>query len=561
MTGTSSLLEAPPVERSPGGADLVEIVDALTRREFIRIGGGVFLVTASGALLACSPDAGGDAPGTATPTNTPAASTPTPAPVRRRMRLGSSFAVANLDPLKAGFWMTSYGVAQTLFRVDREDQPQPWIAKSLDRETDGTWVLKLDPNAKFHSGRPINAAAVKSCIEVLATKSSRQVAALKGATYETPDATTLRIKTSAPDPWLKHYFASQYWPMWDLQETPDGTDTAAYAGKAIYSGPFKVTSLSPQQMVLDEVASHWEGAPKLLGVDVKFVTDANARLAALKSGEIDLLMFVPTQAIPEIKANKELHFKSTPGAVRVWVMFNHKRPILADPAVRRAVSLAVDRKQLASLFNDAYEPGETMFPPAPSTVAGLLQSDAAEARKVLDAAGWVPGADGIRAKGGQRLSFKWLHYPQQPDTKTISEAIQAQLKAVGIAIELQQVDDIVAAFKSKNFDAGVRYLAMQEAGNPMSVLNSYFRTTGPLNDGSGGSAELDGLIAKLGSEFSPSARADLMKQMQQQFAKDLPVTFVLGSGWMTVANDAYSNYVPGQHVHTYMVGTQTAPKQ
>ena len=159
--------------------------------------------------------------------------------------------------------------------------------------------------------------------------------------------------------------------------------------------------------------------------------------------------------------------------------------------MRQALALAIDRKQIAETGaqRGLRRPRTTSTPPTlPWSVPGVLKTDVAGAKKLLDDAGWRPGPDGIRVKDGKRLAFEWLHYPQQPDSKPMSEAIQAQLKAVGVELRLKQVDDITAAFRSKDFDAGVTFNSMQKAGNPMRVLNTYFRTDSLRNWGGWGSA-------------------------------------------------------------------------
>ena len=78
-----------------------------------------------------------------------------------------------------------------------------------------------------------------------------------------------------------------------------------------------MTALTPQALTLDAVPEAWDGAPRLAGVDVVFIQDPQARLTALKTGEIDLMLYPPADALPQIKGTRGLHFKATPGA-RSW---------------------------------------------------------------------------------------------------------------------------------------------------------------------------------------------------------------------------------------------------
>lgn len=532
-------------------------LDRFSRREGLHRVHGLGVLSALGAMLvACSPQEQAQArEQKASNPMAPAANA-----AARRLKIGVSFEVGTLSPHDFGYWLTSYGVGQSLHRVTPEDKLAPWIASSIEPTGQEGYTIKLNPAARFHNGRQIDAKAVRAALERHLEAGVRDVPSLKGATWETPDAQTLHVTTSEPDPWLPNYLALAYLPIFDTDEVPPKLDPAALVNKSFYSGPFRVTSLTGQQMTLDAVANAWDGSPKLAGVDVKFIKDPQARLAALKTGEIDLMLYVPADAVPPIKSTPGLVYKATPSAGRVWVLFNQARPPLNEVVVRRAVALAIDRKQLAEqVLNGAYLAPNSMYPATvPWNVPGVIRTDTAEAKKVLDDAGWKLGGDGIRVKDGKRLSFEWLHYPQQPDSRPMSEAVQAQLRAVGMEIKLKQVDDINAAFRSREYDAGVTFNSMQQAGNPMTVLNTSFRTDSPRNWGNWGSAEMDVLIKRLNVEFNPSVRNDLLKQVQETFQRDVPITFTVGRYWAVAVNGNFADYVPTHDVDHYLVTKDTA---
>jgi peptide/nickel transport system substrate-binding protein len=242
----------------------------------------------------------------------------------------------------------------------------------------------------------------------------------------------------------------------------------------------------------------------------------------------------------------------------VWVLFNFARPPLNEVAVRQAVSLAIDRKQIAEqVMNGAYLNSDSMYPDSmPWNVPGLVKTDLAAARTLLEGAGWRAGPDGIRVKDGKRLSFEWLHYPQQPDSRPMSEAVQAQLKAVGIEIRLRQVDDINGAFRSQDYDAGVTFNSNQKAGNPMGVLNDYFRSDSPRNWGSWKLPELEALIRRLNVEFDANRRNEMLKQAQEIFRREVPITWRY---WSAAVNADFGSYVPTHDVDHYIVTKDVAP--
>ena len=83
----------------------------------------------------------------------------------RRLKIGVSFQVASLSPEDQGFWLTSYGTGQSLYRVTPDEKLMPWIASSITADGQDGYTIKLDPKARFHNGKPILAAAVQGCLE------------------------------------------------------------------------------------------------------------------------------------------------------------------------------------------------------------------------------------------------------------------------------------------------------------------------------------------------------------------------------------------------------------
>ena len=525
------------------------VMQGMTRRSGLASAG----MMSAAALAACGPS------GVPSQEVKPAGTAAPAAAPARRFKVGNSFALSNLSPHDNGYWLTSYGVGQSLYRVTPEDKLVPWIATSIEANGQDGYTIKLNPRAKFHNGKQIDGKAVQAAIQRHLDAGVRDIPSLKGATWEFPDAQTIRIKTSEPDPWLPNYLSLGYMPIFDVAEVPDKIDPATLIGKGFYSGPFRVSAHTTQQLTLDAVADAWDGAPKVPGVDIKFVTDPQARLSALKTGEIDMMLYVPADGVPVVKQTQGLQFKATPSAGRVWVLFNHARPPLNEVAVRQAVSLAIDRKQIADqVMNGAYVNADSMYPSTvPWNVPGLLKTDQAEARKLLDVAGWRAGADGIRVKDGKRLSFEWLHYPQQPDSKPMSEAVQAQLKTVGVEIRLRQTDDINAAFRSMDYDAGVTFNSNQQADD-MTVLNNYFRSDSPRNWGSWKYPELETLIRRLNVEFDANRRNDMLKQVQEIFRQEVPITFIVGRFWSVAVGADFGSYVPTHDVDHYIVTKDVA---
>jgi peptide/nickel transport system substrate-binding protein len=227
-------------------------------------------VAGAATVVACGPQPG------AQPSESRPAATARAASVAtdRHFKIGVSFEVLNVSPHDNGFWLTSYGSGQSLLRVSPEEKLEPWIAQSITADGAEGYTIKLNPAARFHNGKPIDARQVRTAIQRHLEAGVRSIPSLKGAAWESPDAQTLRIRTVEPDPWLPNYLALAYLPIFDTDEVPEPGKLNADAlnalvGKGFYSGPFKVTRLTPQEMSLDAVPNAWDGASSLAGVDVK----------------------------------------------------------------------------------------------------------------------------------------------------------------------------------------------------------------------------------------------------------------------------------------------------
>jgi ABC-type transport system substrate-binding protein len=100
---------------------------------------------------------------------------------------------------------------------------------------------------------------------------------------------------------------------------------------------------------------------------------------------------------------------------------------------------------------------------------------------------------------------------------------------------------------------------MQKTGNPMSVLNTSFRTDSPGNEGGWGSAELDALIQRLNVEFDANRRNELLRQVQEVFRRDVPITFTVSRRWSATVNADFADYVASHDNHAHVVTKDTAP--
>jgi peptide/nickel transport system substrate-binding protein len=183
--------------------------------------------------------------------------------------------------------------------------------------------------------------------------------------------------------------------------------------------------------------------PALLDAVVwKFIPEAGTRVTTLESGETQGIYLVPAQSLPRLEKNAALRVEKMPwpGVPRIWLL-NTTKPPFDDVRVRRAVNYAIDKEAfLATVYK-----GTGLKAMAPLTVVMLndptlrqaYPHDPAKAQALLGEAGWAPGADGIRTKGGQRLEIvlNAIEYGGGPDPT--AQLIQSSLRDVGVDVKIK----------------------------------------------------------------------------------------------------------------------------
>jgi peptide/nickel transport system substrate-binding protein len=213
-------------------------------------------------------------------------------------------------------------------------------------------------------------------------------------------------------------------------------------------GPFQVTSYARGQSLTLERNPHYWGPPTHLDrIVFRFLTDSGAQADALRNGEVDVIYPRPqldvvrtVQRLPGVRS--QLRF----GLSFEHLTFNLAHPILKDLAVRRAISMAVDRQQLlertvGQFSSSAQVLGNRIWltgqPNYEDHSGGHGRGDVAAAADLLDRAGWVKGTDGVWAKGGRKLRLRFSTMTSDPLRVQIGLLLQGQLRRAGIALEIR----------------------------------------------------------------------------------------------------------------------------
>ena len=330
----------------------------------------------------------------------------------------------------------------------------PWLAESWTAARDGRSVtFKLRHDVRFHDGSPFNAEAVKFNFDRIVDpkfKAGGARAQLAGyAGSKVLDEFTVQVSFEAPFAPFLTYAAAGTLSMVSpkaVRETGDQVHT-----RPVGTGQFMVKEYVAKDHVTMVRApgyarkppwSERSGPAQLDAVIWKFIPEAGTRVTTLESGETQGVYAVPAQALPRLEKNSAVRVEKAPwpGVPRIWLL-NVTRPPMDDARVRRAINHAIDKDAfLATMYK-----GTALRASAPLTAVMLddptlrqaYPFDPARAAALLGEAGWQPGGDGIRTKGGQRLEvvLNAIEYGGGPDPT--AQLIQASLREVGIDVNIK----------------------------------------------------------------------------------------------------------------------------
>ena len=216
------------------------------------------------------------------------------------------------------------------------------------------------------------------------------------------------------------------------------------------TGPFRFAEWKPGEYIrVVRNEDYWRGTqyPRIDEIVWSFIPDTNTRLNALKAARYDWARILPTQ-VPEVTAldgyrthlvssNSFMHFD-------VNVVTERGRLLFGDADVRQALFHAIDRRAIAgqlmqgtvAIADTPIHPSSPYHNPAVPT----WSYDPARSARLLDAAGWTVGPDGVRTRNGQRFSFVMMNRAGSADRIAIAQVIQAQLKAIGVEVTFETLE-------------------------------------------------------------------------------------------------------------------------
>jgi nickel transport system substrate-binding protein len=439
-------------------------------------------------------------------------------------RLPLARPAGNLDPQRyVGVFAVQGMIFDPLVHYARGGIPGPALAESWTISEDRkSYTFKLRPNVVFSDGEPWNADAMIWNLERWMPKENYnwlRVSANFDRMEKIDDMTAaIHLKEVTPTALVELSYVRPVRFLSPKSVAEDGSYK-----DPVGTGPWMVESDSPEGTNLVRNPNYWGPQPELEMISLLVMPDSRTRMSALRAGDLDatggsLIAAVSPQDAKTL-SGAGMSIVTDVGTDTMILGFNPKRPLFADPRVREAFNLLIDREAIcAALLHGYATPTMNLYPEViaySGTRYEVPARNPEKARQLLEAAGWT--GDGIRMKDGASLNVELIVSEDAvAGSRAMGEVLQHQFSEAGIDLSLRNVDHAVRHGDIPQFKYDISLFVTNGAPyDPYNTIVQMFLST--LQPGTDGkiwlNEEFDPLILRAVS----AAEADRVAAFQAAF--------------------------------------------
>ncbi|GAB4545177.1 MAG: peptide ABC transporter substrate-binding protein [Anaerolineae bacterium] len=433
------------------------------------------------------------------------------------------------------------------------------------------YTIKLKPDLKWSDGEALNADDLVFTYEMIMKGKENnflQAGVITEAleSVSKVDDTTFKLVFKSPQTFPEdvagstglstilpeHVFRPVFEANGSLEQAEENQNPT------VFSGPYTMTEwLRGESMTFAANPNYVLGAPKIATIVIRFFPDTQTQYAALGAGQIDMVPNVSEGDLANVKSlNPDIAITNVFGGYieSLWLNVRDENapraghPALKDKNVRAAIRLALDRRAIVrDLLADAVPVSDSIYALSPfeDKELGFVESNKEEAAKLLDEAGWVVGADGIREKDGVKMELRYSTTTAGWRNE-IQAVVQQQLAEVGIAVVLEKypASEFFGAWASNGINAVGEYDIAEYANNTALTnisnvtVNEAFacdQITSEANPGGQNftgfcSEELDAAAKITRESLDPAERQAAAKRIQEIVRDEMPVIVLFPRG-------------------------------
>ena len=453
--------------------------------------------------------------------------------------VGSDFDVFNeLATTSAlGDQFIGHVLFQNLLVYDKDLNYAPALADSFWVAEDGLSAsFRIRDGVRWHDGRQVTVDDVVWSFEMSKldeTAYPERQALEYVARAERVDDRTVRFHFTGLH--AEPLADFMYWtpmPKHLLEDVPPAKMiNAPFNRQPVGNGPFRFVSWrANEQVVMEANEDYWAGRPYLDRVVFRVIPEPATAITELLSGGIDLYRNVPPSDMARLEASDAAQPLSWPTLGFTFLMFNLREPIFQDVRVRRALTMATDRRSLVDGLVQGY--GEISTGPAASMQWERNEAlepwpfDLAAAKGLLADAGWLDtDGDGILDKDGRPLRFEMTTNTDNILRRDILVALQSQFRAVGADARARSVEfnTMVDHWMSGEFDTVVAGWDLYLRFDPTQL----FETGAPYNGGAYSNPRIDELLRQARTTLDRAEAAPLWDEFLQIVHDEQPYIFLI----------------------------------
>ena len=407
-------------------------------------------------------------------------------------------------------------IYQNLVRYNANMEIIPELATDWSVSGDGlTWTFHLKEGVLFHDGTPFNAEAVKVSFErILApeTASPRRSVLEMIEEVRAIDDTTVDILTAYPcGSFLQQLChpaggiispkAVEEFGIERLLENPCGT------------GPLMLREWQRgERLIFDAFSGYHDGAPAFNSITFNIVPDDAARAMLIEAGQCDMALRLPVNEVKRLRGTANLNIIESPTIMTMYFALNNQKDTMKDPRVRQALNYAVDMDSIVrNVVSDFSEPADSVISPYTWGYApvGGYPFDPEKAKDLLKEAGYE-----------DTYEFTlWTPVGRYLMDLQVAEAIQAQMKEIGVTMHIEQWEfqALMEEVKKGEFDAVLLGWSPSTGDADQGMYPVFHSSQFPpqSNRAHYANPEVDALLDAAKREVDPVKRAKMYEDAQR----------------------------------------------
>ncbi|MCC7054354.1 MAG: peptide ABC transporter substrate-binding protein [Gemmatimonadaceae bacterium] len=402
-------------------------------------------------------------------------------------------------------------------------------------------AFSIDPRARWHDGTPVRAKDVAFSFALF---TDPVVASMHAGNFTGIDSVTVRDSLTAVVWWHARHPEQFFQVAYNLAIMPehllgtvprDSLLRSPFADHPVGSGRYRFTSWTRQGTLMFEAdTANYRGAPAASRLIWVVAADPTAASLSVLAGQADVLESVRGDAYTQVRKSTTARAVEYESLDYAYMLLNHERTVagarrlFADRALRVALTQAVDRAAIVANALDSL--GRVALGPFTRATDGVdttmrqIALDTAAAGRALDALGWTRATgDSLRRRAGRPLQFTLMVPAASTTRKRVAVLLQAQFRALGIAVEVDAVEAQVYAARLGKGDFDAALNAWRTDPSPATIRQVWATARGSdvqANYGRYSNPRFDAATDSAATTFDPARRRALYRRAYQDIVDD-----------------------------------------